>query len=224
MKQDFTALVVGSFFLLGALLLWVGWIALPVHIGTFFTTGDFATVHEQLTLWIWMYRLHIFGFVISVMALVALAGALPGAESRVLVWPAAAVLAAGLMVGALAEAFYYHHGAWGALQTAGYSGARLARHVEALRVDTEYVTCLVRFSRVFFGLGQVVLAVSLLRRPLVPGPLGVFGGLLGLAAMGLTMGLPDDLHFYTPLFHLNCLWLLGVGVSVLRSGLGGANP
>ena len=82
MKQDFTARVVGSFFLLGAPLLWVGWIALPVHIGTFFTTGDFATVHEKLTLWIWMYRLHIFGFVISVMALVALAGALPGAESR----------------------------------------------------------------------------------------------------------------------------------------------
>ena len=32
MKQDFTARVVGSFFLLGAPLLWVGWIALPVVI------------------------------------------------------------------------------------------------------------------------------------------------------------------------------------------------
>jgi len=38
-------------------------------------------------------------------------------------------------------------------------------------------------------------------------------------AMALTMGLPDDLHLYLPVFHLHALWLAGVGIVILRSGV-----
>ena len=39
--------------------------------------------------------------------------------------------------------------------------------------------------------------------------------ILGIAAMALTMGLPDDLHLYRYIFHLNILWLVALGVVVL---------
>ena len=219
MKSQLTKSVLGWSFLAGGVMLWLGFVLLPVHIGTFFKTGDFSAVHEHLRLWIWLFRAHIFGYVITVMALAALAAATSESESRILIWPGIAVAAAGLIVGALASAFYYHHGAWGALETVGYSQAELESYVTALRVDTEYLTCLVRFGRVFFGLGQVVLAWGLLRWRIVPGWLGWAAVVLGAAAMTVTMALPDNLEYYAPVFHLNALWLVAMGVVTRRSGL-----
>jgi len=219
MKRNFSTGVTGWFFMAGALMFWGGWVLLPVQIGTFFRPEDFAAVQGQLHWWIWLYRVHLFGFLVTVMALAALAAALTEAEARVVVWPGVAVAGAGLVVGCLAAAFYYHHGAWGALQMAGQPAEGLRSHVEALRLDTEYITCLVRFGRVFFGLGLVVLAAGLLKWRILPGVIGVAALLLGLAAMALTMAFPDNLEFYAPVFHLNSLWLLATGFVIKRSGL-----
>jgi hypothetical protein len=109
-----------------------------------------------------MYHIHIFGFLVTVMALVALGAALADTEARIVVWPGIAVATAGLIVSALATAFYYHHGAWGAIQMAGQPAEKLRSQVDLLRIDTEYITCLVRFGRVFFVLGLVALAVDCL--------------------------------------------------------------
>ena len=45
----------------------------------------------------------------------------------------------------------------------GESPQTILAFVESLRVSTEYVTCLVRFGRVFSGLGFVVLGLGLLK-------------------------------------------------------------
>jgi hypothetical protein len=37
--------------------------------------------------------------------------------------------------------------------------------------------------------------------------------------LALTMGLPDHLHLYAPIFHLLCLWLVAAGVVLLSGGL-----
>lgn len=218
MNRDFPATVTAAFFILAAVLIWLGWMAMPAHIGTYFVPGDFAAVMEHFHLWIWMFRLHLFGFLIAVMALVALGTVVAEHEARVVVWPGVAVAAGGLFVSALAAAFYYHHGAWGALQMDGQPPEVVAAHVQSLLVDTEYVTCLVRFGRVFFGLGQVVLGLGILRGKLLSRLTGMGAVLLGVAAMALTMGLPDNLEYYSPIFHLNCIWLLWTGVEVLRTG------
>ena len=102
---------------------------------------------------------------------------------------------------------------------AGQPTEALRAHVEALRLDTEYVTCLVRFGRVFFGLGMLVLALGLLKWDILPKWLAISTALLGLAAMALTMGLPDNLEYYAPVFHLNALWFVAAGVEINRSGL-----
>jgi peptidoglycan/LPS O-acetylase OafA/YrhL len=95
----------------------------------------------------------------------------------------------------------------------------LRSHVDSLRLDTEYVTCLVRFGRVFYGLGLVVLALGLLQGKALPKVIAGCAALLGLAAMALTMAFPDNLEFYVPVFHLNSWWLLATGIVTKRRGL-----
>ncbi len=217
--RDFSARVIGWLFVLAALMLWFGWVLLPAHIGAFFETDDFSAVYHHLRLWIWMYRIHIFGFLVAVMAFVALGAALADAPARIVVWPGIAVAATGLIVSALATAFYYHHGAWGAIQMAGQSAEKLRSHVDSLRIETEYITCLVRFGRVFYGLGLVVSGVGLLKWKVLPPVIGAGAMLLGLVAIFLTMAFPDNLEWYAPVFHLNSLWLLATGIGTRRCGL-----
>ncbi len=214
---DLTIGVTGWLFVAAAAMLWLGWTLLPVRLGTFLEPGDFGRVHARLHLWIWLYRLHLFGQVFTVMAFVAFATATSGSDARIVLWPAVAVLGVGSMVTALAGAFYYHFGAWGAIDMAGKPAEVVTAFVESLKPSTEYITCLVRFGRVFFGVGQVVLAAGLLLGGIFPVWLAVGGGVLGLAAIAVTMGFGDNLEYYTPLFHLNALWLASIGYVVLVS-------
>jgi hypothetical protein len=214
-----TEAVTGSMFLAGAAMWWLGWILLPARIGEFFRPADFAAVHRRFRAWIWLFRVHLFGHLVAVMALVAYATSVFDDTARVVVWPAVAVACAGLVVGCLAAAFYYHFGAWGALDLHDKPPVAAERMVESLQIPTEYVTCLVRFGRVFFGLGQVVLAAGMVLGG-APVWLATAAALLGVAAMALTMGLPDDLHLYHPLFHLNAAWLAAMGAVLLGAGLG----
>jgi len=217
--NDFVLSVTGWLFIGAASMVWFGWTLLPVRIGPFFESKDFGRVYSRLHLWIWLYRIHMFGYLVTVMAFAALAAIVVESDSRILVWPAVAVLAAGLIVAALAAAFYYHFGAWGAIRMKGQPGSRIQSFVDSLHVGTEYVTCLVRFGRVFFGLGQVMLAIGLFHGEILP--LWIIGGsgVLGLAAMVVTMAFPDNLEYYGPLFHLNAVWLAGMGIVVLTSGI-----
>ena len=216
--SEFPAFVTGLLFIAAALMLWLGWTLLPVRLGPFFEPRDFERVYARLHFWIWMYRLHLFGHLVTVMAFVAFATLVAGSPSRIVVWPAVAVLGAGLIVAALAAAFYYHFGAWGASDMNGQPADKIQSFLNSLRIGTEYVTCLVRFGRVFFGLGQLVLAIGLFYGALLP--LWLIGGaaVLGGAAMAVTMAFPDNLEYYGPLFHLNAAWLVGIGVVVLQSG------
>jgi len=67
------------------------------------------------------------------------------------------------------------------------------------------------------GLGQAVLSAGLIVGRTLPKPIGIAGAVLGLTAMLLTMALPDELVFYRPVFHLNCLWFLAIGVTAVRN-------
>jgi hypothetical protein len=218
MKRDFELRVVGTMFLLAAALLWGGWVLLPWHLGPMFVPADFPAIHDRLHVWLWMFRVHLFGMVVAAMALVSLATLAGGGAGRVLVWPGAAVAAAGLIVSAVGAAFYYHFGVWGALDMHGKDTAAVAAFVESLKISTEYVTCLVRFGRVFTGLGLLVLSLGLVTNQALPHWLSGSAAVLGVAAMALTMAFPDNLAVFVPVFHGQCLWLAATGRVVLRSG------
>ena len=221
MHRDFSTNFVAWSFIAAASMLWGGWMLMPAHIGTFFEPGDFERVRASFHLWIWMFRFHLFGMVVTVIALVGLASLLTSSQARVMVWPGAAVATAGMIVGAVGAAFYYHHGAWGALVLHGKSIAEISEFVRALRVDTEYITCLVRFGRVFSGLGVLVLGFGLIKWNILPIWIGWVAAAIGLAAMALTMLLPDHMSLYAPVFHIKSLWLLVTGIVILRRGLNG---
>jgi hypothetical protein len=198
---------------------WLGWTFLPAKVGPFFEAADFERVRSRLRLWIWMYRVNLFGYLITLMAFVAFATLVAGSEYRIILWPAVATLGAGLLVGVLAAAFYYHFGAWGAVDLDGKPSEAVDAYVESLEVSTEYVTCFVRFGRVFFGFGQVILAIGLLLSGLLPIWLIVGRAVLGAAAMVVTMAVGENLKIFEPLFHLNAAWLAAIGVVVLVSGV-----
>jgi len=207
--------VTGWLLIVAAAMLWGGWTFLPVHIGAFFRPDDFPRVRDRLYVWIWLFRFHIFGYVMAVMGLVALATLWSESPMRILLWPGVAVCVGGLFVASLAQAFYYHFGAWGAVDVGEKSEDERESFVVKLYASTEYVTCLVRFGRVFLGLGQVVVAAALIFGGLLPLWIGISAAIIGVAAMALTMGLPDSLDLYATVFHLNAAWLAAVGVAVL---------
>jgi hypothetical protein len=210
--------ITGGIFLTAALMLYLGWILLPAKIGTFFVQDDFAAVGARRRVWIWLYRIYLFGYVAAVMAFVALAVLITDPSARIIVWPAVVVLDAGLVMTALAYAFYYHFGAWGSRDMAGKSAENIQEFITSLRVSTEYITCWVRFGRIFIGVGQVVFVLGLL---LQAGPwpmwLIVLGGVLGVAGIALTLEWPDNLDYYKPLFYLDVFWLAALGVALFVS-------
>lgn len=213
--NDYELNVTGGLFLAAAAMLWLGWTLLPAKLGAYFVAADFAAVRAHRRPWIWLYRVHLFGYVTGVMVFVALATLASGTPSRIVVWPAVAVLGTGLMMGAVAAAFYYHFWAWGSVDMDGKPAETIQAFIDSLRVSTEYVTCLVRFSRVFLGVGQVVLAIGLLQAGPWPAWLVGWGGLVGVTGMALTRGLPDNLSLYRPVFHVNAVWLATFGVVTL---------
>jgi len=212
----FSTRFTGCAFIAAAAMYWLGWMLLPIRIGDYFQPEVFGGIREHLHVWLWLYRVHLFGMITSVIALVAFAALVADSPARVLIWPGTAVASVGLVVGALGSAFYYHHGVWGALETAGKSPEEIRAFADALRVDTEYVTCLVRFGRVFGGLGLVVLSWGLFQWGVLPTWVGATGGLIGVAAMALTMGFPDRLSLYAPVFHAMAAWLAATGFMILR--------
>jgi len=210
----------GALFVAAAVMLWLGWTLLRVRPSGFFVPRQFAAIRADYRRWIWLYRVHIFGYIVTIMGAAALAGVVDGQDARVVIWPGLAVLAVGSLVGGLGAAFYYHMGAWGALDLEGRSEDEGARFIAGLKVLTHYATCLVRFGRVFFGFGQLVLAAGLLLAGVLPGWVAFAAGLLGVAAIGVTMAKPDELERYRPIFRLNAAWMLVLGLVMLRVGVG----
>ncbi len=54
---------------------------------------------------------------------------------------------------------------------------------------------------------------------MVPAWITYTAAVMGLAGMAITMGLPDDLELYMPVFYLTTLWLTATGIVTLRSGI-----
>jgi hypothetical protein len=219
MKNTFETKFTGWSFIVAALFLWGGWFLSSHHIGEYIQDSDFSAVNEHLWYWIWMYRIHIFGWVIMAIALFALISNTINQESRILVLPGAGMLIAGTFTLAIAAAFYYNFGAWGIGMTAGKSTVEIQEFMENILPTNQYVTCFVRFGRVFSGMGLVLLGAGFIKWKMFSTWLGWFTVLLGFAAMAIVMGIPDNYEIYKPLFHIKSIWLALMGVIILRNGI-----
>lgn len=226
MKKDFETKFTAWAFIFAAVLLWGGWVLSPHHIGEYVVATDFTAIGEDLWYWIWMFRFHIFGWVTMAIAIFALISITAKKPYRVLLVPGAGMVVIGTMTLAIASAFYYNFGAWGVGQTMGKSAVEIQQFMDNILPTNQYVTCFVRFGRIFSGVGLVLLGFGFVKWKIVSPLLGWFTALLGLAAMGIIMGIPDNFEIYKPLFHVKVIWLLIMGVAILKQGvnLPKANP
>lgn len=218
-KKDFETRFTGWAFIAAALMLGGGWYLSPHNVGEYLMASDFTEIGENLWTWIWMYRIHIFGWVIMAISMFALASMTLKKPYRVIIAPGAGMVIIGSITLAIASAFYYNFGAWGVGETMGKSTAEVQEFMDKILYTNQYVTCFVRFGRVFSGVGLVLLGIGLVKSKTVQTWLGWFTTLLGLAAMGVVMGIPDNFEIYKPLFHIKVIWLALMGLVILRRGI-----
>jgi hypothetical protein len=219
MKKDFETKFTGWAFIVAALLLWGGWALSSHHVGEYFVASDFSAIGENVWYWIWMYRFHIFGWVTMAIAMFALVSITARKPYRVLILPGAGMVIVGTFTIAIAAAYYYNYGSWGVGQTAGKSPAEIQEFMDSILFTNQYVTCFVRFGRIFSGVGLVLLGYGFIKWKLVSLWLGWFTLLLGFAAMGIILSIPDNFEIYKPIFHVKVLWLVAMGISLLRQGV-----
>ncbi len=191
----------------------------PHHIGEYIVASDFAAINEDLWYWIWMFRFHIFGWVTMAIAIFALISITAKKPYRVVLLPGAGMVVIGTMTLAIASAFYYNFGAWGVGQTMGKSAAEIQEFMDNILYTNQYVTCFVRFGRIFSGVGLVLLGFGFIKWKIVNPLLGWFTALLGLAAMAIIMGIPDNFEIYKPVFHVKVIWLAMMGIAILLKGV-----
>lgn len=219
MKKSFETSFTGWAFVLAAILLWFGWVLSPHHIGEYIVASDFTKIGESVWFWIWMYRFHIFGWVTMGISMFALLSIITNRPYRTVVLPGIGMIIVGTFTLAIANAFYYNFGAWGVGKTAGLSATEIQEFIDDILFTNQYVTCFIRFGRIFSGVGFVLLGAAFLKWNLVSKWLGWFTVLFGLAAMGIILGIPDNFEIYKPLFHVKVLWLLVMGITLLTKGI-----
>ena len=219
MKKDFETNFTGWAFILAAVLLWFGWALSPHHIGEYIVASDFAAIGENVWYWIWMYRIHIFGWVTMGIAMFALVAITARKPYRVLMLPGAGMVIIGTFTLAIANAYFYNFGAWGVGQTAGKSPTEVQAFVDSILYTNQYVTCFIRFGRVFSGVGLILLGAGFIKWKIVSVWLGWFTVLLGLVAMGIIMGIPENYEIYKPMFHVKVIWLVIMGIVLLKQGV-----
>ena len=219
MKKDFETSFTGWTFILAAVLLWFGWALSPHHIGEYIVASDFTEVGKNVWYWIWMYRIHIFGWVTMGISMFSLMSMMGGKPYRVVILPGIGMVIVGTFTLAIANAFFYNFGAWGVGKTAGMSVAEITVFMDSILSTNQYVTCFIRFGRIFSGVGLVLLGYAFIKWSLVSTWLGWFTMLLGFVAMGIILAIPDNYEIYKPIFHIKVIWLVMMGVALLRQGV-----
>ena len=218
-KKDFETNFTGWAFIFAAILLWFGWVLSPHHIGEYIVASDFTAIGEDVWYWIWMYRFHIFGWVTMAIAVFALVSITARKPYRVVILPGAGMLVVGTFTLAIASAYFYNFGAWGVGQTAGKSASEIKEFVDNILFTNQYVTCFIRFGRIFSGVGLVLLGFGFIKWKIVSTWLGWFTALLGLVAMGIILAIPNNFEIYKPIFHVKAIWLLAMGIVILKKGI-----
>ena len=219
MKKNYETNFTGWAFILAAILLWFGWALSSHHIGEYIVASDFPKIGENVWYWIWMYRIHIFGWVTMGISMFSLLSITSGRPYRVVILPGIGMVIVGTFTLAIANAFFYNFRAWGVGQTAGMSASEITEFIDNILYTNQYVTCFIRFGRIFSGVGLVLLGYAFIKWKIVGTWLGWFTMLLGFVAMGIILSIPDNYEIYKPVFHIKAIWLLVMGVVLLKQGI-----
>jgi hypothetical protein len=217
--KNFGTQFTGWTFIAAFALLWIGYLLLPHHIGEYIVAEDFKEIGKGVWYWIWMYRVHIFGWVAMAVAIMAFLSMTSKSPLHVLTIPGGGMIIVGTFTLAIANAFYYNFGADGVGKTMGMTPEEIDNYVNSILSINQYVTCFTRFGRIFSGLGFVIFGAAIVKWGIVNKFFGWFTIVFGLGVMALILLIPDNFELYKPLFHVKAFWLLGLGILILTQGL-----
>lgn len=219
MKKDFETKFVGWSFIFAAIMLWGGWMFSTHNVGEYLKEDDFAPIGEHVWYWIWMYRIHIFGWVTLGIAMFGLVSILNQKPYRVVVIPGIGMIVVGTFTLAIAAAFYYNFGAWGVGKTMDKSPEEVQTFMDSILSTNNYVTCFNRFGRIFSGVGLILFGFALAKWNIVNKWIAYLGLFMGLAAVVLILAIADNFELYKPLFHIKVLWMVLMGAWILIKGM-----
>jgi hypothetical protein len=120
---------------------------------------------------------------------------------------------------AIASAYYYNYGAWGVGQIEGKTSEEVDTFMNNLLFTNQYVTCFIRFGRIFSGVGLILLGTSFFKWKILDSWLAWFTIIFGVLAVGIILLIPDNFEIYKPLFHIKVLWLVTMGLFILKKGV-----
>jgi hypothetical protein len=132
MEKNFETNFTGWAFILAAILLWFGWALSPHHIGEYIVASDFTKIGKNVWYWIWMYRIHIFGWVTMGVSMFALLSLTTGRPYKVVILLGIGMVIVGTFTLAIANAYFYNFGAWGVGKTAGLSSDELTQFMDSI--------------------------------------------------------------------------------------------
>lgn len=219
MKKDFETRFTGWSFMLAALMLFFGYEMLHHKIGEYFVANDFKEVGKDVWFWIWMYRIHIFGWVILGGAMMAFMAITYGKPQRVLLMPGAGIVVVGTFTMALAVAFYYTFGAWGVGRTMDLSQEESDLFMDHFLVFNHYATCMIRFGRIFSALGYILLGIGFFKWKIFPSWYAVFTAVMGLVSMCIILFIFENFYIFKPMYYINLVWMIVTGYLLLRRGV-----
>lgn len=219
MKIDFETKFTGWALIIAAVFLMAGQELSPHKIGEYFVSTDYKSIGENVWFWIWMQRIYIFGWVIMGLGMIGFATITFEKPSRILTMPGAGIVIIGTFVTALAAAFYYTYGAWAVGKTENMSAAELQVFTNDIVNINHYVTCLVRFGRIFSGVGFVLIGVGIFEFKIMDSWIGIYTAIMGFVTVCLILFIHDNFEVYKPMFFVKVLWLLIVGATILRKGI-----
>ena len=112
MKQStFNLRFTGILLMMGAVMLNLGFLLRPVALQDSFDLPSFIQAHEHEGIWIWSFRILVFGLFMEIMGLTALKSLVRQSEANTVIGPGIVVSNFALLVAALAEGYYMHMGA-----------------------------------------------------------------------------------------------------------------
>lgn len=218
-KKDFETKFIGWSFIFAAIMLWGGWMFSTHNVGEYLQADDFTPIGEHVWYWIWMYRIHIFGWVTLGIAMFGLVSVLNKKPYRVVVIPGIGMIVVGTFTLAIAAAFYYNFGAWGVGKTMNKSPEEIQTFMDSILPTNNYVTCFNRFGRIFSGVGLILFNYALVKWSIINKWIAYLGLFMGLAAVVLILSIADNFELYKPLFHIKVLWMVLMGGWLLLKGM-----
>lgn len=218
MKQStFNLRFTGILLIMGAVMVNLGFLLRPVQLQDSFDLPAFLQAHEQESMWIWSFRILVFGLFMEVMGLTALKSLFRQSEADTVIGPGIIVSNFALLVAALAEGYYMHMGAWAGWKVSTLEPALQNPFLQTLEVTREWVVCLARMGYMFFCMGLVAVGWGLLRGAFFPKWLGIYALVLGSAGIIIMLVFDSRTDLYVPVRWGISIFFLLTGFLLLKT-------